>query len=74
MKWVKIGQVANYIALSEQKIRQLVQDDLIEEGVHYVKNPHIGHTLYNLETLEKWLLQGTKSSTSSHIKELLKDW
>lgn len=74
MKWIKIGQIASYISLSEQKIRQLVDNDILEEGIHYVKNPHIGHTLYNLEELEKWLLQDIKSSTSSHIDNLLKDW
>jgi len=74
MKWIKIGQIANYMSLSEQKIRQLVDNDILEEGIHYVKNPHIGHTLYNLEELEKWLLQDTKSSSSSHIDNLLKDW
>ena len=74
MKWVKIGQVTNYISLSEQKIRQLVHEDHLEEGIHYVKNPHIGHTLYNLEELEKWLLQDAKSTTSNHINNLLKDW
>lgn len=74
MKWIKIGQIASYISLSEQKIRQLVENEILEEGTHYVKNPHIGHTLYNLEELEKWLLQDIKSSTSSHIDNLLKDW
>ncbi|BAF72390.1 hypothetical protein [Sulfurovum sp. NBC37-1] len=74
MKWVKIGQVTNYISLSEQKIRQLIHDDLLEEGIHYVKNPHIGHTLFNLEALEKWLLQDVESTTAKHMKELLKEW
>lgn len=74
MKWVKIGQITSYISLSEQKIRQLVDNDILEEGIHYVKNPHIGHTLYNLEALEKWLLQDIKSPTSNHIDNLLKDW
>jgi len=74
MKWVKIGQVTKYISLSEQKIRQLVQDDLLEEGIHYVKNPHIGHTLFNLEELEKWLLQDIKNNTANYFQELVKDW
>jgi len=74
MKWVKIGQVTKYISLSEQKIRQLVQDDLLEEGIHYVKNPHIGHTLFNLEELEKWLLQDIKNDTANYFQELVKDW
>lgn len=74
MKWVKIGQITSYISLSEQKIRQLVENDILEEGIHYVKNPHIGHTLYNLEALEKWLLQDIKTSASNHIDNLLKDW
>jgi len=69
MKWVKIGQVTKYISLSEQKIRQLVQDDLLEEGIHYVKNPHIGHTLFNLEELEKWLLQDIKNDTANYFQE-----
>jgi len=74
MKWVKIGQITSYISLSEQKIRQLVVQEVLEEGIHYVKNPHIGHTLYNLEALEKWLVQDEKRATSSHIEHLLKDW
>ena len=74
MKWVKIGQVTKYISLSEQKIRQLMQDDLLEEGIHYVKNPHIGHTLFNLEELEKWLLQDIKNDTANYFQELVKDW
>ena len=74
MKWVKIGQVTKYISMSEQKIRQLVQDDLLEEGIHYVKNPHIGHTLFNLEELEKWLLQDIKNDTANYFQELVKDW
>ena len=74
MKWIKIGQVANYISLSEQKIRQLVKEEVLEEGRHYVKNPHIGHTLYNLEALEKWLLEGTESPTTDTFQDLLKEW
>ena len=45
MKWIKIGQITSYISLSEQKIRQLVDNDILEEGIHYVKNPHIQHPL-----------------------------
>lgn len=74
MKWVKIGQIPKFISISEQKIRQLCKDHILKENVHYTKNSHIGHTLYNLEKLEKWLLEDTDSVSQKKVKEKMKGW
>ena len=71
MKWVKIGEIQNYISISEQKIRQLVKDGVFKEGKHYVKNKYIKHSLYNLEEIEKWLKQDVYSSAPKDIQTII---
>jgi hypothetical protein len=74
MKWVKIGQLSNYISISEQTARKLVKEGIWEEGKHYVKNPYIGHMLYNLEELEAWLVQSSSPSNQALKLMQMKDW
>ena len=69
MKWVKIGQIQNNISISEQKVRELVKNGVFIEGKHFVKNQHIKHLLFNLEEIEKWLLQDTYSSSPKEIQK-----
>ncbi len=74
MKWVKIGQLTNYIAISEQTARKMIKENIWEEGRHYVKNPYIGHMLFNLEELEVWLLQSSKEHNQAMSLMKMKDW
>jgi len=74
MKWVKIGQITKYISISENTVRRLVKENVFQEGKHYVKNPYIGHTLFNLEELEAWLLQNSAGSKEAFDLMKMKDW
>ena len=74
MRWIKIGQITSYVSISEQKVRQLIKDMVWEEGVHYVDNAHINHRLFNLEAIEKWLVDNTPNPSSPKMQEFLKDW
>jgi|GEM_PF-3240864 hypothetical protein len=74
MKWVRIGQLTNYISISEQTVRKLMKENVFLEGKHYVKNPYIGHTLFNLEELETWLLQHSQGSSEALKLMQMKDW
>jgi len=74
MKWVRIGQLTNYISISEQTVRKLMKENVLTEGKHYVRNPYIGHTLFNLEELESWLLQSSHSGSEALKLMQLKDW
>jgi hypothetical protein len=71
MKWVKIGQIQDHISISEQKVRELVKNGVFVEGKHFVRNKHIKHLLFNLEEIEKWLLQDVYSSTPKDIQNIV---
>ena len=71
MKWVKIGQIQNYISISDQKVRELIKEGVFVEGKHFVKNKHIKHHLFNLEEIEKWLLKDTYSSAPKEVQKLI---
>jgi len=74
MRWIKIGQINNYISISEQKARELIKNNVWIKGLHYVDNPHINHRLFNLDELEKWLVEEDESKLSNPMQEIVKDW
>jgi len=55
MALVKIGQIGNYVSISEQKVRQLMKDGIWKEGEHYYKNRHLGHTLFDIDVIVVWV-------------------
>lgn len=74
MKWIKIGQIGSHISISEQKARELVKNNVWIKGLHYVDNPYIHHRLFNLQELEKWLLDSDSIITKNEMQNFLKDW
>jgi len=74
MKWIKIGQINSHISISEQKARELVKNNIWIKGLHYVDNPHINHRLFNLDELEKWLIDSIESTPNNEMQKIVKDW
>lgn len=74
MKWIKIGQINSHISISEQKARELIKNNIWRKGLHYVDNPHINHRLFNLDALEKWLVDSNENSSTNEMQEIVKDW
>ncbi len=74
MKWIKIGQINSNISISEQKARELVKNKVWIKGIHYVDNPHIKHRLFNLDEIEKWLVDSGIITSSNEMQDFVKDW
>jgi len=55
MYLVKIGKIPGLVDISEQKVREFVENEVWEEGKHYYINTHLNHKLFDMDAILTWI-------------------